>query len=229
MLKLKAGYPKATVALKTASGEASAVRALDPKDATVVEDNGKETLVTQAVVNYVLHSTAEKTAKQDKEAAAEIVRTYVGQVRTENALAGSYQKSLRVMGKIVKDTQYSVDAAHQDKFTVPKVKEDIDAIKAALGPAFDTIFESVTEISIKKNVMENDKLRKELSQLLLTTLGADGIKKYFEKTETYGVKTGMAADMYTLDKKVREAFLSRVKQAADALKDSSSVVSSTAS
>jgi hypothetical protein len=224
MATVKTGYAKATTAVKTASGKDSAARAIDPKDSTVVTDESTEVRVVEAVTQYVLQDTAEKAAKEAKEKSATVIRTYTGTVRDENALTGDYQKTLRVMGRQVKSTQFAVDASHMDKFSVPKSKEDIAAIKTIMGPAFETVFEPTVEISIKKNVMENDALRKELSQALFTALGMDGIKKYFEREETWRVKKGMAETQYSLEKKVRDALRSSVKQTSDSLKDASSAV-----
>jgi hypothetical protein len=221
MSMLKTGYPKVTTAVKTAAGKESTARAIDPADATVVLDDQTEVRVVEAVTQYVMQDTAEKAAKEAKEKSAEVIRTFTGTVRDENALDGKYQKTLRVMGRKVKGMQFAVDAMHTDKFTAPKVKDDILAIKALMGPAFDSVFEETIELSIKKSVMENDALRKELSVVLFNALGIEGIKKFFEKEETWKVKKGMAEDQYRLEKAVRETLRSKVKQAADAIKDAS--------
>ncbi len=224
MPTLKPGYATQTSLLKTASGEDSAVRALDAMNAIVVHDDGTEQNVAQAVVKYVIQDTEEKAAKAAKEKAAEVIRLFAGTVRDENALNGDYQKTLRIVGSEIKNTQYAVDASHIDKFSVPKKKADLDALKATLGTAFNSIFEPTIEISIKKSVLENDDLRKELSAALFKALGADGIRKYFDKEETFRVKKGMAEAQYALEKTVREALRKNVKQTADALKDASGPV-----
>jgi len=224
MSAVKPGYTKTTTAKKTASGKDSAARTLNPVNSTVVTDDGEEVRVVEAVTQYVLQDTAEKSAKAAKERSGEIIRTYAGTVREENALAGDYQKTLCVLGREVKGVQYAVSASNTDKFSVPSAKEDIEAIKAVMGSAFDTVFEQTVELSIKKNVMEDDSLRKELSQVLFKALGVEGIKRFFKKEDTWRVKKNMAENQYTLDKTVREALRTHAKQAADALKDASESV-----
>jgi phosphoribosyl-ATP pyrophosphohydrolase len=221
MPMLKAGYSKTTTPLKTAAGKDSAIRGLDPKGSTVILDDTTEQEVAAAVTKYVLEDTAEKAAKEAKEKAGEVIRLYASTVRDENALCGDYQKTLRVLGTKVKDVQYAVDAAHQDKFSVPKSKDDIEAIRKILGPLFESVFEETTEISIKDSVLKNDTLRKELSQLLFKALGTEGIKKYFDRDTTWTVKKGMAEDQFKLDKVVREVLKTKVPQAKDSLKDAS--------
>ena len=224
MSSVKPGYAKTTTAVKTASGAESAARAIDPINSTVVTDEGEEVRVVEAVTQYVLQDTAEKAAKEAKEKQAAVIRTYTGTVRDENALAGEYQKTLRVLGRQIKGVQYAVDASHTDKYSVPDSKEDIERIKTLMGPAFETVFEQTVELSIKKNVMENETLRKELSQVLFKALGVEGIKKFFKKEDTWRVKKGVAENQYMLDKAVREALRANAKQAADALKDASAAV-----
>jgi phosphoribosyl-ATP pyrophosphohydrolase len=221
MPMLKAGYNKATTPVKTASGKDSVIRELDPKNAAVVLDDTTEQGVAAAVTKYVIEDTAEKAAKEAKEKAAEVIRLYTTTVRDENAMCGEYQKTLRVLGSKVKSVQYAVDAAHQDKFSAPKSKDDIEAIRKLLGPLFESVFEETTEISIKKSVLENDTLRKELSQLLFKALGTEGIKKYFDRDTSWIIKKGMAEDQYKLDKVVREVLKTKAPQAKDALKDAS--------
>ena len=222
MSSVKPGYAKATTALKTASGKDSAARSLDPVDSTVVTEEGRVVRVVEAVTSYVLQDSAEKAAKEAKDKSAEVIRTYAGTVRDENAVHGDYQKTLCVLGQKVKGVQYAVNASNIDKFSVPKAKEDIEAIRTVMGPAFESVFEQTVELSIKKNVMENDSLRKELSQVLFKALGVEGIKRFFEKEDTWKVKKGMAESQYALDKTVREALRTHAKQAADSLKDASS-------
>jgi len=221
---LKTGYTKTTTPVVTAAGKPSAVRALDPVNSTVILDDDTETKIADAVVNYVLQDTSEKAAKAAKEEASEVLRLYAGTVRDDNALAGEYQKSLRVLGKIVKGAQYAVDVIQTDKFSVPKNKTDIEALKTILGTSFNTILETTVAISIKTTVLENDALRKELSEELFRALGSEGIKKYFEREEIWRVKKNMAETQYALSAEVRAALRANCVPAKDTLKDATSTV-----
>lgn len=221
MPTVKKGYSKKSVILKTAAGNISTVHGLDPEGSVVIMDDKTEQEVVQAVTNYVIQDVQEKAANEAKKKAAEIIRTYVAQVRNDNALAGEYQKSYRVMGNKIKGFQYAVDVQQNDKWACPQTKEDIEALKAVLGSHFDAIMESETTISIKKEVIESDALRRELNALLHKVMGTDDLRKFFEKKEVWRVKRGMAERQYKLPDEIRKNLRANVKQADDTIKDAS--------
>ncbi len=69
--------------------------------------------------------------------------------------------------------------AHQDRFSIPDVEEDIAVIKEIVGKEFfDKHFIRDILISIKKEVLDNRDLRKELTNKLIEVFGIEGIKKY---------------------------------------------------
>lgn len=231
---VSANYPRQTFEVRTASGEISKSRGVDPKDAAVTVEitsptgsTVKTQKVVDAVVEYIIKDAAEKAAAEEKEISAQVIRAFAVAVRDANATQGDYQKTLRVVGRKVKSTQYAVDASAKDAFSVPSKSEDVEAIRKALGnTVFEQLFEKQTSISIKKEVMESDTLRKDLSRILFEALGAEGMKKYFEKDDVWAVKDGVSERIYKFNAKEREAFLKAVKQHSDALKDASEVVPS---
>lgn len=249
MSKIIDGYSRTSTPLKTKSGKPSSARGLKPEASIVELDDGKTRLVADAVFDYVLKTALEKKAKEAAKASAEVLRTYAKAVRNANADDGDYHKTYRIFGEllenarvtvdIIKTTagqkqiesiveedvskrQYAVDATEKDSYTVPSTKEDIKALRDALGEeAFEQLFESAVIISVKKDVMDSDSLRKELSQILYEKLGTDGIKKFFDRQEVWKVKSGTAERLRYMEKDTQEKFRKVVKQAADTLKDTS--------
>ena len=63
------------------------------------------------------------------------------------------------------------------------------------------------------------KIRKELSKILFTALGADGIKKYFNRETVWGPKSGLDQKRYELTKSKREKIDKVLKPSADTVKD----------
>jgi len=215
---------QATVAIKTESGKASALRAIDPEKTAVTMDDGTIVVVKTAVNDYVKNILLKKSAEDQAADAAAVLRAYVGAVRDENAYQGDYQKSYRVIGSKTDKTQRAADVSQVDKFSVPKT-EDIKAIREALGDdVFKDVFEQVTTISIKKNILDNAKKRKELSEKLVEALGKEGIKEFFQKEDVYVIRKGMDQKQYALDPAVRTKLLEQVKQSADAVKDATTLV-----
>ncbi len=216
---------KTSVALKTEAGKDSAVRAIDPGQTIVtMEDDGVAVDVRNAVNNYVKNSLLAKSAKDQADEAAAVIRVYVGAVRDENAYQGDYQKTYRVMGSDVEKISRATDVSQVDKFSVPKKAEEMKALREALGEdEFKTIFEQVTTIEIKKSVLNNAKLRRELSEKLVEAMGKDGIKEFFQKEDVYIVRKGMDQKQYDLAPDVRKKLLAGAKQSADAVKDASTL------
>jgi hypothetical protein len=213
----------------TPGGEKSIMRTLSPgKDEKVAIDkvtgSGKNKVtesvqksVLEAVREYVIASNEIASASEKKEDAAAALRIYVKDIRDTNAYAGDYQKTYRVAGTVGNSgVQFGAAVAHQDRFSIPKKEVDIAALKDLVGKDFfNGHFSKDIQISIKKEVMENKDLRKELTQKLVDAFGVDGIKKYFNKEEVWSVKEGLDKAQYDLDKDTRAKFAEKCKQYAD--------------
>jgi hypothetical protein len=213
----------------TPGGEKSTMRTVTPAaDISVtlekVTGSGKDKKtesiqksVIDAVREYVIASNEEMSAKERKEDAAAALRLYVKDVRDNNAYAGDYMKTYRVAGIIAKSgIQYGASLSHMDRFSIPKKEVDIAELKKLVGSKFfDEHFLKEILISIKKEVLNNKDLRKELTDKLITAFGVEGIKKYFNKEEAWSVKEGLDKDQYDLDKDTRAKFAEKCKQYAD--------------
>jgi hypothetical protein len=231
---LKGHLDKADVDVKTPSGKKSAVRAIDPKDTVIEvereEDGNTETSdvkVKAAITDYVQKLKAKKDAEEAAAEAADVVRYFTGLIRTENARNGDYQKTYRLIGNKGPKTTYAVDVSENDKFSVDSEldlndKDTRDALIEKLGEdVFKDLFEETTSIGIKKEVLDNESLRKELSGTLFKMLGKDGIQKFFRRETVWKVKPGTEKKQYELPEETVEKFKEIATQSADTVKDKS--------
>ena len=75
-------------------------------------------------------------------------------------------------------------------------------------------------IGIRKEVLEDRKLRRELTDKLLEAFGGEAeLKKWFVKEEAWSIKDGLAEGQYDLDEDTREQFLEQCPQYADQVKN----------
>ena len=225
MFKVTGPLAKASVELKTTTGEKSTVRAIDPGNTVVTDDVAKETVeIKKAIATYVKALATKKEAEAEAAKAADVIRFYTGEVRDENAIQGDYQKTYRLLGEITKGTQLAVDVSQADRSSLTKGTKIEDAKKELGKNLFAATFELETFIKIKDSVMKNAALRKELSKKLFDALGQEGIKTYFEKEEEWVVLSGTEKAQYKLTPAERTLLLKFVTLYADSVKDTSTKI-----
>jgi hypothetical protein len=218
----------------TPGGEVSTMRTLYPEveESSIEKTSGKgkdkkiEKIVKKVkdtVRDFVIASTNEAAAKEQKEEAAKLLRAYVGEVRDRNAYNKDYQKTYRVAGIVATSgIQYGAQVAQQDRVTLPKKEEDMAVVKKIVGKeAFEKLFSKEIKISIKKEGLENKAQSKELAQALVDKFGNDGLKKYFTKEEVWSAKEGFDKAQYDLDDATRKLLLNQVTLYADLVSDAS--------
>jgi hypothetical protein len=218
----------ASTELLNAKGKPIETRGIDASKEVVKEkdDTGKEieVKVSKAIVDFVTAASQEKTAKENKEKAAGIIRSFVSDVRTFFAKKKDFTKTFRIFGDVIAQLKYSVDVSSSDKFTAPDKKEDLANLKKALtAGVFNQIFEEEKTISIKKVISDDDKKRRELTALLIKNLGEEKVKEYFELDVSYSVKSGLSSKIYEFPEDTQEIIRKNIKASADAVKDSSEV------
>lgn len=215
----------ASTELMNAKGKPIDTRGIDATgEAVKVTVDGKEVSVKipEAVTDFVMFAEQEKSSKEKKDKAAEAIRLFIGEVRDFFAVRKDFTKTYRVFGAKTDDLQYAVDVSGTDKCSAPAKKEDLVAFKRELtAGVFNQIFEEVTVISIKKTITDDDKKRRELTKLLIDTLGEEKVKEYFEKETTYEVKPGLAKKIYDFSEEQQAKILEKIKFAADSVKDAS--------
>jgi hypothetical protein len=220
----------------TESGKKSAMQDVFPADDTdVVFEVNKGTAkkpkmeqfrdaVKNLVKKFVRADLAMKAAKEEQEEAGTGIRVYSKAIREHQAKAGQYQTTYRINGPVSKDVQYAVSAAAQDRFSLPKKDDEIDAIKEIVGNEFfSKFFERVLNISIRKEILDDPAKRRELTDKLLNAFGGEeGLKKWFKKEEVWSVRKGLdVAQFNELDDDTRRQLNEVCPQYADQLKDAS--------
>lgn len=182
--------------------------------------------VQELVRKYVKADNIMKSAKDDVEEAAEGIRVFSQIFREQRYdTTERYQRSYRINGPVSGNLQYAVSCAAQDRFSLPKDIKKIDKIREAVGKDFfNDNFERVLSVSIRKEVIEDRKKRKELTNLLIKALGGqEEFKKWFVKDEVWSVKADANLPKKRLDlpKETREKFDELCKQYADQIKNAS--------
>ena len=220
--------------VKTASGEKSVMQDVFPNDDTEVfyEVNrgtkAKPNIeavkhnVKQLVRQFVVADNTMKSAKEQAEEAAQGLRVFAEEFRTGRVRDGArYQQTYRINGPMHKATKFAVSCAAQDRFSLPKKEKDIDAIRETVGKDFfDKFFERELSIEIRKEVLEDRKLRRELTDKLLEVFGGEAeLKKWFVKGESWTIKSGLAEGQFELEEETRQAFQEKCPQYADQIKN----------
>jgi hypothetical protein len=204
----------------TDSGAKSKARTIDPLDSSVTLVDGSVVTVKEAVNSFIRFDLQEKSAKEQKAEAAEVVKLYAGKMRDENAVNGDYQKTYRILGSKTKAAQHAADISQSDKFSIPKKNDDIEALKKILGDDFGSYLERDISISIKPEVLKNRKLRADLSKRLAESFGAE-LSNFFVKEEIWTSVKGIDQRQYELEENQRTQMREKLKPAADSIKNTS--------
>jgi len=219
MAKVKGVLKHASVPVRTASGNPSEVRAVDPGDTVVEIDSQKDPQsVLEAVRRYCQALSSKKEAEEKAAEAAEVLRAYVGELRKERAEQGDYQKTFRVIGERLNRVVFAADVSQADRWSLVK-GVDPKKVRAKDPDNFDLIAEEETTISIKEEVLSNRAERLALSRILEEALGVEGIRKYFKKDTVWVVREGMERRQYTLPPEQHALLTEAFKQATDSVKD----------
>lgn len=203
---------------KTATGNDSVARIVDPQDA-LLSDKSKS--VKQAVSDYVEANKAFKDAEMKAKAAGEDVKAFIKDLRDKNAVAGDYQKTYRVLGNEVSGLKHAADVSQVDKWSIPKSDIEMDVLKDTVGEDFfKKVMSKEITISIRKEIMENKTARSELTAKLVAAFGSD-LNKYFVKEEVWETAEGLTKLQYELDKGTMDKMRAILKPSSDQIKDAS--------
>lgn len=213
----------ASTEILNSKGKPTETRGIDGTKETVKgkDDAGKDIVVkiADSITEFVTAASQEKSFKEKKDKAADAIRTFISDVR--DFFAGKdFTKTYRVFGNETDDLKYAVDVSSSDKFTLPAKKEDMVSLKKDLTAGiYNQIIEEEATISIKKVIFDDVKKRRELTKLLVDTLGEEKVKEYFEREVVYKVKPGLSKKIYEFKEDVQKMIRERIKAAADAVKD----------
>lgn len=208
-----------SVEIKTAAGKVSEARGVNAGDEVVTLGKAKIP-VADAITSYVNALSVMKTAEEEKDKQANIIRTFVGDIRTYFRKKADHSKTYRIFGKVAGSIQYALDVIMMDKWSVPKKNEDWETLKKEVtASVFNQLFEEIQVIKIKKIITDNDQKRRELTKKLVSFFGEDGIKEYFEKETSYEVKAGLAETLPKMSEEVQASVLKHLTQSSDMIKD----------
>jgi hypothetical protein len=219
-----------TEVVLNAKGKPTETRSILAANEVVTIDGDKdkvEVKLVDAIVDFVTSAAQEKAYKEKKDNAAGVIRTFISDVRKFFSKDKEPTKTYRILGNETKVMKYAVDVSSSGKFSYSSKDEDLKALKKDLtAGVFNQIFEENAVISIKKTITDDDKKRRELTKLLLDTLGEEKLKEYFERDVTYVLK---ASELPTLIKgfpaATQKIITANIVPTADAVKDVSTVVS----
>lgn len=180
--------------------------------------------IQKLIKQFVVAHNNAKAIKEQADEAAQGIRVFAKEFREERFKnTGKYKGSYRINGEKTAATQYAVSCAAQDRFSLPKKEEDIDTIRKLVGKSFfNKYFERELNISIRKEIMEDKKQRRELTDKLIDAFGGEEeLKKWFVKEEVWTVKPGLLEGQYDLDEETRQSFSDLCPQYSDQVKNAS--------
>lgn len=226
-----AGKKYATTEILDSKGKPAAARGIDASNETVtVKDESGESVekkISDAIVEFVTAADQEKTFKEKKEAAADLVRKFIADVRIFFAKKGEFTKTFRVLGTVTKKMAYALDVSSTDKYSFSAKKEDLTGLKKELtAGTFNQIFTETATISINPVVLADDKKRRELTKVLIDALGEDKVKEYFERDVTHTLNPGLYELSYKFPAGTRKILDTYFKRAADTIKDATEIKAS---
>jgi hypothetical protein len=206
--------------VKTASGEKSVAEDVFVDDSVEVfyevNDGTKAKPVMRSVKHlvkglirqFVIADNNAKLAKEQAEEASQGIKIFVSEHREERFKnTDRYQGSYRVNGEVKGKTQYAVQVNAQNRVSLPKKEKDMDTLRDIVGKEwFAKVFERELNISIRKEVLEDRKMRRQLTDKLIKAFGEEGLKEWFVKSEEWGVKDDVKVNeiYYELDTETRQ-------------------------
>ncbi len=180
-------------------------------------------LVKNLIRQFVIADNNAKAAKEQADEAAQGIRVFVEEHRKERFTnTDRYQGSYRVNGEVKGKTQFAVQVNAQNRVSLPKKEKDMDALREIVGKDwFGKVFERVLNIGIRKEVLEDRKKRRELTDKLIEAFGEEGLQEWFVKSEDWSVRPGVAIneEFFALDEEKREEAQAICPQYADQIKN----------
>ena len=187
--------------------------ASSPKPAS----KAKATKITASVNKYVKEAVDKvisikasiKDLEADKLTTEAVIISHVRPQQDEEARTGNFSKSFDVSGN-----KGNLVYTTSDKFSVPQEDDDINEIKNLLKNKFEDFFEKERTVSLRPEVLKDDKLVNKI----VSVLSKAGIADIFAVVDKYKSKKGLDEKQYNLDENDLDEFRTLVKQNKPALK-----------
>jgi hypothetical protein len=155
-----------------------------------VLDNAPD-VVRESVDHYVKHKELMNEHKAEMDAASDVIIEYGEQVQDDRGFEGNFNKSYKIHGD-----QEEVSFVSSNKYSLNA--KDEETIKTLLGKHFNELIEEVFSVNLKPEVLENEKLQKELMELI-----GSQFSKFFDTIKTLKVADDFDKKVYTLLNKTK--------------------------
>jgi len=163
-------------------------------------------------VDIVIADKAEiKRLEQEQKDKETVIIDHVRPQQDKLARSDQFTKSLDVAGN-----KGSLLYTTTDRFSVPQDDDSLDALKKLTGKKFDDMFETVQTLSLKKEVVKNEKLLDKIAKICKKA--GLPVEDIFEGGEKIVAKTDLDRRQYDLTEKELNQFRTLVRQNKPGLK-----------
>lgn len=138
--------------------------------------------------DYVRNSTELKEIKVRVDEGADVIRDFSSVEIEKLNTKGTKTKSI-----LLESSDGSVRVTCTDKFSVKNIPETENELKSILGSRFNDCCELVTKVTVKEEIIRNEKL---LQALISKFSNLDEVSKFFEITKVVETKEGFDMEQY---------------------------------
>jgi hypothetical protein len=168
--------------------------------------------ITKAVDTFIATKAEIKKLEAEMKEAATTIKEHARSHYVELGFTNQFTKSLDVPGT----GDARLVCTHTDRFSVPQDEETLELLKKLIGKRYDEFFTTKESISIRKEVLENEKLLDKVA----TACEKAGLEiaTIFERSEKVTAIDSLDQKQFTLDRAKFDQFATLVKQADAGLK-----------
>lgn len=168
--------------------------------------------ITKAVDSFIALKAEIKKLEAEMLEAATTIKEHARTHYVEMGFTNQFTKSLDVPGS----GDAKLVCTHTDRFSVPQDAETLDILKKLIGKKYDEFFETKESISIRNEVLKNEKLLDKVA----TACEKAGLEiaTIFERSEKVSALKDLDQKQFTLDRNKFDQFATLVKQADAGLK-----------
>jgi hypothetical protein len=217
---LKVSRPKfSTTEILNKQGKTSKIRLLD-----MSMDTSTNRALKEAVTHYLQLEDKKKELEDSRIKQSSFIRSHIKEVRSYFNKKRIFTKTFRIEGNKTPLKRYFIDVTSLDKYSYSNKKEDLERLRNGIGKEiFNQIFEQKNIIKIRDVITDSETKRKEFTQDIITVLGIEKLREYFEEKVTYKLKPGLSERIYEYTPDIQATLLDYFTQALDNLSDASIV------
>lgn len=198
-------------------GKVSKVRLVDTN-----MDTDSHRALREAVTGYLQIEEKKQELESDRLKHSYLIRSYIKEVRSYFNKKRIFTKTYRIEGNKTPLKTYIIDVTSLDKYSYSNKKEDMDRLRNGLGKEiFNQIFDQKSTIKIRDVITDSETKRKAFTQDIISVLGIEKLREYFEEIVTYKLKPKLSERIYDYTPDIQATLLDYFTQALDSLKDAS--------